>query len=778
MKISTGHFVVALLALLGMAGLAATQFKIRIHFKPPDTIRVAQKIAEDKMNRFSNTFARELAQGKKPNRLIHEKSPYLLQHAFNPVDWHPWGEEAFEKARKENKPIFLSIGYSTCHWCHVMEHESFENDSIAQIMNENFVCIKVDREERPDVDKVYMTVVQALTSHGGWPLSAWLTPDLKPFYGGTYFPPDSRHGRPGFPDLLRQLSKAWQEKREEILASGDHLVAEIKKHLNAPVETASIRISPLLRTAYAQFDQTYDDRLGGFGNAPKFPRPSVLNFLLRYDARQNERGALDMTLHTLQRMWAGGLYDHLGGGFHRYSVDAYWRVPHFEKMLYDQAQLVWSYLEAYQITHEEFYAQAARATLDYVLRDMTHAQGGFYSAEDADSAPDPNHPEHKIEGAFYMWRKAEISAVLGAREAEIFNYVHGVSDSGNTISDPQGEFEDRNVLYAANTPAEAAKRFQMPEVEINGIIARGQAKLFAVRGQRPRPHLDDKIITAWNGLMISAFARAYQIFEEPEYLAAASKAATFILAKNYDAKTQTLKRRYRDGEAKFPAHLDDYAFFVLGLLDLYEAGFDIQCLQHAAALTETQIRLFHDEKEGGFFDTSGEDASILLRTKEDYDGAEPSGNSIAAWNLMRLAQMLNRGEWQELAEKTTRVFAHRLEKTPYAMPQMLAALTFGMDKPKQIILAGRAESEDTKALLRAVHARFIPNKILLLAEGGAGQKYLSANLPALQAMTMLENKATAYVCEDYACQLPATEAAVVTKLLMNNNRVQNSSAME
>ncbi len=773
MKISTGHLVVALLLVLALAGITATRFKINLYARMLSPQAVAQKIAEDKMNAFSDTFARALAQGKKPNRLIHEKSPYLLQHAFNPVDWHPWGEEAFAKAKKENKPIFLSIGYSTCHWCHVMEHESFENDSIARIMNENFVCLKVDREERPDVDKVYMTVVQALTGHGGWPLSVWLTPDLKPFYGGTYFPPDSRYGRPGFPELLRQLNTAWQEQREQILASGDNIVTEIKKHLSVPANPAPMLMAPLLRTAYAQIYQSYDARLGGFGNAPKFPRPAMFNFLLRFHARHHEAGARDMALHTLQRMWDGGMYDHLGGGFHRYSVDAYWRVPHFEKMLYDQAQLVCSYLEAYQITHEEFYAKVARATLDYVLRDLSHPQGGFYSAEDADSAPDPNHPEHKIEGAFYMWDKAEIVRLLGEREAEIFNYVYGVSDSGNTISDPQGEFENRNVLYAANAPADAAKRFQLSEAEINAMLTRAQTRLFAVRAQRPRPHLDDKILTAWNGLMISAFARAYQVFEAPEYLAAAAKAATFVLVKNYDPKTQTLKRRFRDGEAKFPAHLDDYAFFTLGLLDLYEAGFDIQCLQHAAALTETQIRLFYDEQDSGFFDTSGEDASILFRAKEDYDGAEPSGNSIAAWNLMRLSQMLNRPEWWELAEKTTRVFARRLEKAPHAMPQLLASIDFGVDKPKQIILAGMAESEDTKALLRAVHGRFIPNKILLLADNGAGQKYLASTSPELQSMTMLKGKATAYICENYECVLPTNEVGIALSLLEDRNNSRN-----
>lgn len=722
------------------------------------------------MNPFSEIFAQKLAQGKKPNRLAQEKSPYLLQHAFNPVAWYPWGEEAFAKARAERKPIFLSIGYSTCHWCHVMEHESFENDSIARIMNENFVCIKVDREERPDVDKVYMTAVQALTGHGGWPLSVWLTPDLKPFFGGTYFPPDSRYGRPGFPEVLQQLSKAWREQREQILTSGDSILATLRELTTPKVTSTPVLLAPFARTAYAQFQQSYDERLGGFGNAPKFPRPAVFNFLLRYSKRHDERRGLEMTLHTLQRMWAGGMYDHLGGGFHRYSVDAFWRVPHFEKMLYDQAQLVWSYVEAYQITHESFYAEVARAVLDYVLRDMTHPEGGFYSAEDADSALDPKHPEEKVEGAFYMWQRDEIVAVLGESDAEVFNYLFGVSDSGNTISDPQGEFQNRNVLYAAYTPAEAAKRFNRSASELAELVRAAKAKLFEARSHKPRPHLDDKIITAWNGLMISAFARAAQVLNEPKYLAAATRAAAFVMARNYDPNTHTLKRRYRDGEAKFPGHLDDYAFFTLGLLDLYEAGFDVKCLQQAVRLTETQLRLFRDEHSGaaGFFDTSGEDATILLRTQEEYDGAEPSGNAIAAWNLLRLAQMLNRPEWWNLAESIMRAFASRTEKMPHAMPQMLAAMDFSFDKPKQIIIAGNFEAHDTQALLAALHARFIPNKILLLADNAEGQQYLSESLPIMASLTRINNKATAYVCENYTCQLPTNEVEVLVRLLGNN----------
>ncbi|MDZ7309179.1 MAG: thioredoxin domain-containing protein, partial [candidate division KSB1 bacterium] len=548
MRISNGHAVVFAFAVLALAGLVASHFKLHHVVLPPPPLAVAQQLAEDDMNPFAADFAEHLAHGRKPNRLIHEKSPYLLQHAFNPVDWYPWGEEAFAKARRENKPIFLSIGYATCHWCHVMERESFENDSIAALMNEHYVCIKVDREERPDVDRVYMAVVQALTGAGGWPLSAWLTPELKPFYAGTYFPPEPRHGRPGFPQLLLQLSRVWREQRAQVLATSTQIIQAMQQEVAAAEAARPVDFAALARHAFAQFRQSYDERLGGFGGAPKFPRPAVFHFLLRYYARTQEKSALAMTLHTLRCMWAGGIYDHLGGGFHRYAVDAYWRVPHFEKMLYDQAQLACAYLEAYQLTREEFYARVAREVLDYVLRDMTHPEGGFYSAEDADSAPDPAHPAEKEEGACYLWRKQEIVNLLGGKQAEIFCYLYGVSDSGNTISDPHGEFRDRNVLYAARTPAEAAAHFALPETAINEIRARGRAQLFAARLQRPRPLRDDKIITAWNGLMISAFARAYQVLEERVYLEAAQRAAAFVLARNFDPAGATLKRRYRDGE--------------------------------------------------------------------------------------------------------------------------------------------------------------------------------------------------------------------------------------
>src|SRR5271166_70890 len=478
------------------------------------------------------------------NHLLAEKSPYLQQHAHNPVDWYPWGPEAFDKASREQKPIFLSIGYSTCHWCHVMERESFENEAIAQLVNKDFVPIKVDREERPDVDHIYMTFVQATTGSGGWPMSVFLTPDLEPFFGGTYFPPDNRYGRPGFPALLAQIAAAWRNDRERVIASGGDILAQLRK-LGGDTSPAALDRG-VLDACFHYFRRKFDRTRGGFGAAPKFPRPSVLNFLLRYYQDNGNQEALEMTLQTLASMAAGGMNDQLGGGFHRYSVDERWFVPHFEKMLYDQAQLAVSYLEAFQITHDPFYAKIARSTLDYVLRDMTHPDGGFYSAEDADSVIDPGNPREKGEGAFYVWSAEELKP-FGQ-----FAAIYGVEQNGNVHDDPHGEFGGKNILYLRESPDDATEAALQPV----------KAALLAIRAKRVRPHLDDKILTAWNGLMISAFAKGAQILNEPRYLAAAQRAAHFILTKMYDAKTCLLQRRYRDGDSAISGFLDDYAFLI------------------------------------------------------------------------------------------------------------------------------------------------------------------------------------------------------------------------
>ncbi|MFZ0936783.1 MAG: thioredoxin domain-containing protein, partial [Bryobacteraceae bacterium] len=597
------------------------------------------------------------------NRLALEKSPYLLQHAHNPVDWYAWGAEAFAKARAEDKPIFLSIGYSTCHWCHVMERESFENESIAAQLNRDFVSIKVDREERPDVDRIYMAFVQAVTGGGGWPMSVWLTPELQPFFGGTYFPLEDRWGHAGFSNVLTQIAQAWRGDRQRIAESAREAVSQLEKSaaFDGPSPGSRPAVDyPVLDSGFFVFRRTYDSEMGGFGQAPKFPRPAVFEFLLRYHARTGNREALEMTLQTLRKMAEGGLHDQLGGGFHRYSVDERWFVPHFEKMLYDQAQLATTYLEAFQITGDHSFAQTARRIFDYVLRDMTSPEGGFYSAEDADSAISPEEPAVKGEGAFYIWSADEIRQVVPAPAAEWFAYRYGVAEGGNVVNDPHAEFAGRNILYQAATVEETAEQFGRPLEEVRAALDKAKAALLAARAARVRPHLDDKILTAWNGLMISAFALGGTVLEEPRYAAAARRAADFTLSRLFQPETGRLLRRYREGEAAIPAFLEDYALFTQALLDLYEAQFDRRDLEWAVRLAEKQSALFEDSAGGGFFHSPAGDPSLVLRLKEDYDGAEPSGNSIAILNLLRLAQVTGRAGFRASAERALAAFAPRL----------------------------------------------------------------------------------------------------------------------
>ena len=700
------------------------------------------------------------------NHLIHESSPYLLMHAHNPVNWYPWGPEAFELAKRENKPIFLSVGYSTCHWCHVMEHESFTNPEIAQLMNEHFVNIKVDREERPDVDSVYMTFVQATTGSGGWPMSVFLTPDLKPFFGGTYWPPTDRYGRPGFSTVLTRVAETWTKDRARLEQSATDVVEQLEKAVNAPTpENAHITDATLSR-AYQQIRSGYDSANGGFGGAPKFPRPVVFNFLLRYYARTGDQAALQMTLHTLHAMADGGIHDHLGGGFHRYSVDAAWHVPHFEKMLYDQAQLAIAYLQAYQITHDPFYSDTVRDILNYVLRDMHSAHGGFFSAEDADSQIEKGSPEHG-EGAFYVWTESQIDGVLGRDSAGVFDYYYDVKPGGNVApqNDQQGEFTGKNILQAAWSVEETAKHFGKPPAEIQSLLAEARKKLLAARDQRPRPPLDDKVLTAWNGLMISAFARAGQVLGDPAYLKAAAGAADFIQSKLYDGQDGTLKRRYRAGDVGINGFLGDYTDLIQGLLDLYEASFRVPDLAWAIRLQETQDRLFWDDKGGGYFQTPPNDSSILVRMRDAYDGAEPSANSIAAMNLLRLAEMANRPPWRDQAHKVFLAFSRQIEQSPETLPQMVSAIDFALSKPRQVVIAGNPASPDTQAMLRVVNQRYLPNRVLFLVDGADGEQQLAAWLPFLQGMHPLDGRATAYVCEDYSCKLPTSDPGQVAQLL-------------
>lgn len=704
------------------------------------------------------------SRGMHTNRLAREKSPYLLQHAHNPVDWYPWGEEAFEKARREDKPIFLSIGYSTCHWCHVMERESFESESIAAILNDLFVPVKVDREERPDVDRVYMTFVQATTGGGGWPMSVWLTPELKPFYGGTYFPPDNRFGRPGFRAVLEHIGGAWKNGRAKIVESGDEVIRQLREMVSAKVPRAALD-ERVAESCFHALRRSFDTALGGFGEAPKFPRPAQFHFLHRYGRRMHNEEAIGMSLLTLREMYKGGMYDQLGGGFHRYSVDARWFVPHFEKMLYDQAQLAVSYIEAFQITGDAFYAGVARETLDYVLRDLTDRGGGFYSAEDADSVIDPADPKHKGEGAFYIWEARELEDVLRKPESDWFAYRYGVEPGGNVHTDPQGEFHGRNILHQAHTIEETAARFGKPPEEIQRALVAAVPRLLERRAARVRPHLDDKILTSWNGLMISAFARASQALGEPRYRQAAENALRFVLDHLYRKEDGVLLRRWRAGEAAIPGFLDDYAFFTMALLDLYELNFDPALIEQAATLAHKMVTLFEDTAEGGFFSTAPGAGDLVLRVKDDYDGAEPSGNSAAVNMLLRLGQITADAFFTGAAGRALQAFAGRLSRHAITIPLMAAAYLYQSGSPRQIILVGGRELESTRAMLAALRRRFLPESIVLLADSEQTRQQLAGWLDVIRDMKFEEGCTLAYVCENYTCQMPVSDLDQFIKLL-------------
>ncbi|MFH2204486.1 MAG: thioredoxin domain-containing protein [Elusimicrobiota bacterium] len=701
----------------------------------------------------------------KKNRLAAEQSPYLRQHADNPVDWYPWGEAAFKKARAEGKPIFLSIGYSTCHWCHVMERESFTDADIAALLNKHFVSIKVDREERPDIDKIYMTLANGAGWGGGWPLSIWMTADRKPFFGGTYFPPRSVSGRPGFPDVLEKIAKLWGEERERIGEDAERLTRALQ--VSAAVSGREADFEPAwIEGLFEFYNDNFDAEHGGFGEGgPKFPLPVRQNFLLRYYARTGSKRALEMVEGTLLRMARGGIYDHVGGGFARYSVDGAWRVPHFEKMLYDNAQLAANFLEAYQASRNPELARVAAETLDYVLRDMTHTEGGFFSAEDADSLPPEPGREHKAEGAFYLWTADELSALL-ADGAPMFAYRYGVRPNGNAPEDPHGEFAGKNILYAEHTPAETAAKFGVSERAVGRALKRALKTLLAARAQRPRPGLDDKVLASWNGLMLTALARGYQVLEDERYLAAAEKAARFLRARLYDAKNKKLYRRWAGGERKIPGMAGDYAFLAQGLLDLYEASFDPDWLDWSIELTETLQRDFCDADKGGCFMTAAGDAPHLLtRMIEDSDNVEPAASSIAALNLLRLSQLAQREDFKQAAGLTLKRFGTQLREHPQTLPQLMAAADFASTKPRQIILAGKLDDPGLREMLRIVHSRYMPAKILLVVPPGEVHERLAKRLPILKGMVPIADKATAYICADFTCEMPTNDLAVVRKLL-------------
>jgi uncharacterized protein len=713
------------------------------------------------------------------NRLARERSPYLLQHAANPVEWYPWGDEALAKARAEDKPIFLSIGYSTCHWCHVMEHESFVNDAIARALNRSFVSIKVDREERPDVDRVYMAFVQATTGSGGWPMTVFLTPDLKPFYGGTYFPPTSRWGKPGFLDLLGELARVWKEDRPRVNEAAGELFDRLQlvtASRGATGTEAVIADEESLDVAIEQFQMTFDTRHGGFGEAPKFPRPAELLFLLREYARRqvSGRGAqapLLMATETLRAMALGGMRDHIGGGFHRYSVDAEWRVPHFEKMLYDQAQLVLAYLEAGQASGDAFFLDVAADTLRYVLGDMTDPAGGFYSAEDADSVPpeqaaDPAGAEKK-EGAFYVWTDAEVAALVG-NDIDVVRRGFGLEAGGNAPHDPHGEFSGRNLLYVAEPVHDIAIRTKRTETEVADALARARSALFAARARRPRPHLDDKVLTAWNGLMIAAFARAARVLTgqdgATEFLAAARRAAAFIRTTLWNAASRQLSRRYRGGDAAIAAYAEEHAFLIFGLLELFQADGDPAWLEWAVELQAVQDERFWDPGDGGWFSTTGDDPTVLLRLKEEYDGAEPSVGAISVLNLLTLSHLVPSDDRRAKAERMLARLGSGIGAAARAVPMMLCALSSWHAGIGQIVIVGHRDSAPTLDLERELAVHYLPFTIHVPVTPGPPQDTLAGQLEFIRGMTAGAG-AAAYVCQNFTCLHPVSQRDELRALL-------------
>jgi uncharacterized protein len=690
---------------------------------------------------------------KHTNRLAQEKSPYLLQHAHNPVDWFAWNDEAFARARTENKPVFLSIGYSTCHWCHVMERESFEQEKIGAFLNEHFICIKVDREERPDVDKIYMTFVQSTTGSGGWPMSVFLTPGLKPFFGGTYFPPDTRHGRPGFLQLLEQIAGLWRERQTEILASANELHARLEL-VTARDEKKNLPLTPeTLRRATEMFKDAHDPANGGFGQAPKFPQPGIPLFVLRAAKRFGDDDASKMVLHTCDRMAAGGIHDQLGGGFARYAVDALWLVPHFEKMLYDNAQLAQLYLDAFLVSGDPCYAATARDILDYVQRDMTHPAGGFYSAEDADSE---GH-----EGKFYCWTKNELSRLLTVEEYNVAANYFGITAEGNFVDHSHPTpLAGQNVLSIVNplgkdgvSPPRSSSAEKVSDAE---LLASAKSKMLAVRAKRIRPHLDDKVLASWNGLMLGAFARASVVLGDEKYRAAAEKNLSFLREKLWDEKSNTLFHRWRDGERDQVQLLEGYAFLLDGVIQLYEATLTPGYLDFASQLAEAMLVKFYDAANGGFWQSPAGSNDLILRVKDDYDGAEPSGNSVATLALLKLAAITGREDFRQAAEATLQLFAHRLQTQPAALSSMLQALDFWLDEPRRVVIVGINDSTEFQALLHATQAVYQPNKIVL---GNTG-----AVEPFARTLTA-KNNATAYVCTGNACQPPTTDAGILRQQL-------------
>jgi len=673
------------------------------------------------------------------NGLIDQTSPYLLQHAHNPVDWSPWGPEALEKAKAEDKPILLSIGYSACHWCHVMERESFENEDIAALMNELFVPIKVDREERPDIDDIYMSAVQILTGSGGWPLTVFLTPDLRPFYGGTYFPPEDRGGRPGFRTVLNEIARIYREQRGQV----DTTAGELTQHLQTLSHTAAspeLLAPDLLRAAVRELSSRFDPRDGGFSPAPKFPPSGAIFLLLRFHYAHGDDDTLQMATLTLDKMAAGGMYDQLGGGFHRYSTDARWLAPHFEKMLYDNALLARAYLEAYQVTADESYARVARETLQYVLREMQGTEGGYYSSQDADS--------EGVEGKFFVWSKSEVTELLGDG-AETFCQIYDVTESGN--------WEGSNILNRLQSDPQ--------DLDANSdALEKSRRVLFEAREKRVKPSLDDKVLTSWNGLMIIAMARGYRILGEPEFLASAQRAARF--AKDTLFQDGRLLATYRAGRAKLSAYLDDYAFLMGGLIELYESDFDVGWLDEARRLADEMVRLFWDPGSGGFFFTGSDHESLILRSKSGHDGAIPAGNAVAATYLLKLATYTGSSDYETRAQETLHTFHAQMRRSPGGFAQMLCGLDYYLAAKHEVAVVGPGDAPATRDALRRIWQLFTPNDVVaLLDPSWPNRQDVEKKVPLLQGKTSTDGNPRFYLCENYACQAPTEKLDDVIEAL-------------
>ncbi len=692
------------------------------------------------------------------NRLVNESSPYLQQHATNPINWYPWGQEAFEAAKREDKPIFLSIGYSTCHWCHVMEHESFSDKEVAALLNQNFISIKVDREERPDIDHVYMAVTQALTGSGGWPMTIIMTPDKKPFYAGTYFPKTSRLGRPGLMELLPKIADVWRNDREKVLDSADRITQHIARLGDS--RPGSNLDRQILDQAQAYFVQAYDPDHGGFGQSPKFPSPHQLSFLLRRYHQTQDPQTLAMVEKTLTQMRLGGIYDQLGFGFHRYSTDAQWLVPHFEKMLYDQAMLIMVYTEAYQATGKAFYAAVVEEIITYILRDMTSAEGGFLSAEDADS--------EGIEGKFYLWTPVEIEKILGAKEAALFLKIFNVKEGGNFEDAGPGHNIDQNILHLQQPLPQLSSEMGISENQLRRRLEDGRRMLFGEREKRIHPFKDDKILTDWNGLMIAALAKAGNVLDNRQYTAAAAKAADFILQNLTDDQGRLLKR-YRKGKAGLSAHLNDYAFMVWGLLELYQATFEIKYLKDAIDLNQQMLSHFRDEQNGGLFLTADDAEKLLVRSKTIYDGAIPSGNSVAVFNLLRLGHLTGSTDHLTKAERIIKSFSAEVAQHPAGHSQLMVALEFALNPNHEVVIVGKPLENDTMTMLTALRKPFLPNKVVLFRPAShEAATEVTAIAPFTLPMAAKNGQATAYVCQEFACKLPTTSIEQMLENLRQN----------